>query len=216
MQKRRTSFAWLLPLVELSFWAMIAIVPALVFFFRLKQMAHGTGSVTLSSEEFAMTIRSDRFLAVAFDRAGWSAEKPLTILNASAKFVEVLVSLAVAHKVYWYPASFLRSTWHAIIYPIYALPAWIYVGMGIDNGISRRPISRWNAALSAFLTLTCTALFCGFRFGMSVAEREGEELLNWFIAGLALWAALFAIPFAVWMLQKKRQVPLIEDKILPS
>src|SRR5579863_9339953 len=99
------------------------LVPTLLLFFRLKQMSHGAGSVSLSLGEIDMTIPTDRFLSVALARAGWWAEKPATILNAPAKFVEVVVSLVVAHRANWYPASLLPSTWHSLIYPIYALPA---------------------------------------------------------------------------------------------
>jgi hypothetical protein len=123
VKNRFNSFTYLLPLLELLFGAATVLVPALLFFLRLRQMAHGAGGVSLSVGEFAMKIPSDRFLPVAFDRAGWWAERPVTILNAPAKFVEVVVSLLVAHKANWYPASILSSTWHALIYPVYAQPA---------------------------------------------------------------------------------------------
>jgi hypothetical protein len=191
------------------------IVPALRFFFHLKQMAHGSGSVSLASGEFVFTIPSDRFLFVEFDRAGWWAEKPITILNTPAKFVETLVSLVVAHKGYWWPPSLLPSTWHALIYPIYALPAWIYLGLAIDALIGRRRAYRWIVILSVFLALTCALLFCGFRFGMPAAEREGQERLSWFIDGFAIWAVLFSIPVVAWMRQTKRGLSL-KNQPLPS
>jgi hypothetical protein len=217
VKKRLSSFAYLLPLLELLFGAATMLVPALLFFFRLKQMAHGAGSVSLSSGDIVMTIPSDRFLAVAFDRAGWWAEKPATILNAPAKFVEVVVSLVVAHKANWHPASLLPSTWHALIYPIYALPAWVYIGLGIDAGYGRCLVRRWNVVLSLFLALSFAVLFCGFRFGMPAVEREGQGLLSWFIEGFALWAVLFAIPFVAWMLRRrKRETPLVRGEVLPS
>ena len=216
MKKRLNSFAYLLPLLELLFGAATMLVPALLFFFRLKQMAHGAGSVSLSIRDIVMTIPSNRFLSVALDRAGWWAEKPATILNAPAKFVEVVVSLVVAHRANWHPASLLPSTWHSLIYPIYALPAWFYLGRGIDAGIGRCLVRQWNVVLSLFLALTFAVLFCGFRFGMSAAEREGQELLSWFIEGFALWAVLFATPFVAWMLRRKRETPLVRDGVLPS
>ena len=192
------------------------MAPTLLFFIRLKQMAHGTGSVSLSSGDFEMTIPSDHLLSFAFDGAASWAEKPLTILNAPAKFVELFVSLLVAQKAKWYPASLLSYTWHALIYPIYALPAWLYVGMGIDAGMGRRLVRGWNAVLSVFLTLTFAVLFYGLRFSIPVAEREVQEPGNWIIDGLALWALLFAIPFAAWMLQRRRQTRLLSDEVIPS
>lgn len=182
------------------------LVPSLLFFARLKQAAHGAGSLALTSGEFVITIPSDRFLSVAFDRAGWWAEKPLTIVNAPAKIAETVVSLIVARKGYWWPSSLPQSTWHALIYPIYALPAWIYLGFGIDALIGRHRVHRWNVILGLLLALTCASLFCGFRFGMPATERNGQERLSWFIDGLAIWAVLFSIPAVAW-LQKKRRVP---------
>jgi len=205
----------MLPIIELLFAATIMAVPASLYFTRFKQVAHGSGSVSLASGQFVMTIPSDRFLWVAFDRAGLRAEKPVTILNTPAKFVEPLVSLVVARKGYWWPPSLLQSTWHALIYPIYALPAWIYIGLGIDALIGRRRIHCWNVIVSVLLVLTCASLFCGFRFGMPAAEREGQERLSWFIDGFAIWAVLFSISVMAWMRQKRRRT-LVKSEPLPS
>jgi hypothetical protein len=215
VRNRLSSFAYVLPIVELLFAAIIMLVPALLFFARLRQAAHGTGSVSLTFGEFVMTIPSDRFLHVAFDRAGLLAEKPLTIVNAPAKFVEIVMSLVVARKGNWWPPSLLQSTWHALIYPIYALPAWIYVGVGIDTLIGRHRVNRWNMIFSLLLALTCASLFSGFRFGISAAEREGQERLNWFIDGFVIWAVLFSIPAVAWIHQKK-QGTVVKSQLLSS
>jgi hypothetical protein len=156
--------------MDILLWAVIVLAPALLFFFRLKHMAHGSGSVSLTSGDFQMTISSNHFLSVAFDRAGWSAQKSITVLNAPAKFVEIVVSVLVSRTGNWYPASFLRSTWRSLIYPIYALPAWFYVGLGIDALLGRSRIRQRNMILSLILALASAVLCCGFRFGISPAE----------------------------------------------
>ena len=206
MKKRLTSWVYLLPLLEILFSAATILVPALLIFFRLKQMAHGVGSVSLSSGEVGMTIPSDSFLAEAFWQAGSWAEKPITILNAPAIFVEVFVALIVAHKATWYPAASLFPVpWHVVIYPIYALPSWFYVGLGIDGVMGRYRVRGWNAAISVLLALTCAALFYGLKSVMPDYEgQEGQLLLSWLLGGFALWALLFAIPFAAWVLRRKR------------
>jgi len=190
--------------MDLLFWAVMVLAPALLFFVRLKHMAHGSGSVSLASGEFEMTISSDHFLSIAFDRAGWSAEKSITLLDAPAKFVEIIVSLVVARTGNWHPASLLTSTWHSLIYPIYALPAWFYVGHGIDALFRRNRVRPSNMMVGLTLALVSGVLCCGFRFGLSAAERQGQDQLNWSIEGLALWALLFAIPFVAWLKQKAR------------
>jgi hypothetical protein len=215
VKNRLRSFAYVLPIVELLVAGMIVVVPAVLSFIHFRQVAHGSARVSFESGGYVFTIPSDRFLAVGFDRAGWRAERPITILNTPAKFTETLVSLVIARKGYWWPPSLPQSTWHAVVYPIYALPAWIYIGFGIDALIGRRRIRRGNMILSVLLALTCAALFYGFRFGMPAAEREGQERLGWFIDGFALWAALFCIPVMAWIGQKRHRT-FAEDEPLPS
>ena len=205
----------MLPIIELLFAAIIIIVPTLRLFTRLKLMAHGSTSVFLAFGEFVVNIPSDRFLSFAFDRAAWWAERPVTILDTPAKFVEPLVSLIVGREGHWWPRSLQSYAWHVLIYPIYALPAWIYIGFAINAAIGRRHIRRWNVILSVLLVLTCSSLFCGFRFGVPAAEREGQESLNWFIDyGFAIWAVLFSVPTVAWMRQRRRT--LVKNEPLPS
>jgi hypothetical protein len=215
-KKRLNSFAYLLPLLELLFGAATMFVPALLFFFSSETHGAWRWERVAVIRGYSDDNSFRPFPSGRLRPAGWWAEKPATILNAPAKFVEVVVSLLVAQKANWHPASLLPSTWHALIYPVYALPAWIYIGFGIDAGIGRCLVRRWNVVLSLFLSLTFAVLFCGFRFGMSAAEREGQELLSWFIEGFALWAALFAIPFFAWLLRRKRETPLVSGRVLPS
>jgi hypothetical protein len=206
----------MLPIIELLSAAIIMIVPTLRLFTRLKLMAHGSASVSLAFGEFVVNIPSDRFLSFAFDRAAWWAEGPITILNTPAKFVEPLVSLIVAREGHWWPRSLQSYAWHVFIYPIYALPAWIYIGFAIDAAIGHRRVHRWNVILSVLLALTCALLFCAFRFGVPAAKRAGQESVNWFIDyGFAIWAVLFSIPVLAWMRQKKRRT-LVRNEPLPS
>jgi hypothetical protein len=95
----------MLPVIELPFAAIIVIVPTLRLFTRLKLMANGSASVSLAFGEFVVNIPLDCFLSFAFDRAAWWAERPVTILNTPAKFVEPLASLIVAREIHWWPRS---------------------------------------------------------------------------------------------------------------
>lgn len=205
----------MLPIIELLFAALIVDVPGEISFIRLKQAAHGSGSVSFGSDGIVFTIPSESFQSVAFDRAAWRAQKPVTILNTPAIFVELLVSLIVPREGHWWPGSWQSYTWHVLTYPIYALPAWIYIGFALDAMIRRRHIRRWNVILSVVLVLTCASLFCVCRFGMPAAEREGQERLSWFIDGFAMWTVLFFIPIAGWFRQKKQQT-LVQNEPLPS
>lgn len=196
-------------MVVLLFWATIVVIPGLLFFARLKQMAHGSGSVSLGSGELVFTIPSDRFFEVAFDRVGW-AGNALMSLNTPAKFVDTFISwILLRIGILPWPPSLGQSTWHVLIYPFYALPAWIYIGFAVDAVMGLRHIRKWNMILSLLLVLTCASLFCEYQLGTPTAERSLGT-----IDGLAIWVVLFSIPIAAWLRQNKRQA--LKDEPLPS
>jgi hypothetical protein len=207
VKKLLTSFVLLLPIMEILVWAVVVLGPTLILFFRLKHAAQGSGSVSIMGADIQMSISSEHFLSVAFDHAGWAAEKAIITLNASAKFVEVAVSLIVSRTGNWQPKSLLSSTWRSMIYPIYALPAWIYVGHGIDALRGRNRVRTGNMIVSIILTLISGVLCCGLRFGLSADERYGQDRLDCYIIGFALWAILFALPFIAWLRQSAGGVP---------
>jgi hypothetical protein len=196
----------LLPALIICLWIAVILAPALLFFFRLKQTAHGSESLLLVFGDFQMTIPSNHFFSFAFDRAGLRADKLIFVLDLPAKAMELIVSLLMSSRTgNWHPASLLPSTWRALTYPFYALPAWFYVGASVDALLGRRHVSRWNMILSLILSLMLVTLCCGLRFGISAAERQGQDLLGWAIEGLALWAILFSIPFVAWIKQRSKR-----------
>jgi hypothetical protein len=199
-------FALLLPLATLLFWLAVIPAPALFFFLSLKRAAHGSGSVSFTTGAGEISILSRSFLPVAFDRAGWLGEHAITVVELPAAFLAAVVSLIVTQTANWHPASLLPSTWRCLIYPFYGLPAWYYVGRGIDALLARERVSKGNMITSMILALASATLCCGFRFGMSVAERQGQDRLAWSIEGLALWAVLFGILFVAWLRQRGRRV----------
>jgi len=182
------------------------IAPSAFFYLRLRNAAHGAGTVTIESGDLVITLQSGEFLSTAIQGAALRAEKPVTVLNAPAVIVEVIVSLVVSQTVDWHPASLMWPTWRALIYPIYAVPIWFYLGRGIDALWGHRVVRRRDAVISLLLAAIFATLACGFRFGLTQAERQDQDLLQWFIEGFALWAALFTVPFFAWIRQRTRPV----------
>jgi hypothetical protein len=178
------------------------IVPTLLFFFRLKHVANGSSGVIVTFGDFQTLVPPNRFLAFSLDGVGLSAEKSITILCAPAKFVEVAVSLILFRTARWYPTSLLPGLWRSLIYPIYALPAWIYAGRGIDAILRRTEVRRSNMVASLILALSSLVLCCGLRFGLSPTDRQG--LTDWYIKGFALWAVFFALPLTAWLTRKTK------------
>ena len=196
MKKRLLSFSVLLPIADLLVAAALVLVPALLFFFRLKHTAHGSGHVVES------------FFSFAFFRAAAAAEKAIAVLNAPAHFVDLNVSLLTSRTTAW--TSYSTSRWYpawlglwpgrSLTYPIYALPAWFYVGRGVDALLGRRGVRTGNMVFSLMLAVVAIVICFSLRFGLSSEERKDD--VNLYIEGFALWACLFAIPFAAWFRQK--------------
>jgi len=196
VKKRLPSFSVLLPIADLLVAAALVLVPALLFFFRLRHTAHGSGRVFES------------FFSFAFFHAAAAAEKAIAVLNAPAHFVNLIVSLLTSRTTAW--TSYSASRWYpawlglwpgrSLTYPIYALPAWFYVERGVDALLGRRGVRTANMVFSSVLAVVAIVICFGLRFGLS--PEESKDDVNLYIEGFALWACLFAIPFAAWFRQR--------------
>jgi hypothetical protein len=207
MKKYLRSFSVVLPIAEVLLAAGLILVPALVFFLRLKQAAHGSGHVLIHTGEFQTLVPSEGFLSFAFLRATAAAAKSLTVLNTPASLVEhIVLLLRPPSNGTWYSASGCYPAWlglwpgRSLTYPIYALPAWFYVGRGLDGLLAHERVGTANMVLSVVLAGVAIAICGGLRFGLSPWERRDQ--VSWFIEGFALWACLFAIPLVEWFRQK--------------
>jgi len=181
---------------------MMVPASALLDYAWLKQASRGTGEITIGHDDVRFTIPTRGLFRVALERAGGRAEPIISVIETPGIFLGSAVSAIVARTPNWSPPYLTSSTWRTLIYPFFALPAWYFVGLGIDALAGRRGISKAGMVTSLILAIGSAAIAAGFRFGMSASERQGQDRLNWAIEGLALWTILFAIPFVAWLRHK--------------
>ncbi len=131
------------------------------------------------------------------------AEPMITILDAPALFVDLVISILVSYFPHW-TSGVLPEVWRSLFYPLFAVPAWIYLGRGIDSIVLRRRIRKGNAIFSLVLTIVFCGVLLLVRFGLTPEERHDQVRLHWIMTGFALWAVLFAIPFTTWLARKLR------------
>jgi len=74
------------------------------------------------------------------------------------------------------------------------------VGRGVDALLGRRGVRTGNMVFSLMLAVVAIVICFSLSFGLSSEERKDD--VNLYIEGFALWACLFAIPFAAWFRQK--------------
>jgi hypothetical protein len=92
----------------------------------------------------------------------------------------------------------LRGMW----YPLCALPAWWFVGRGIDGALKKTRMRRIDLIVSTVLLLISLTISAGLRFGLSTQERAADDHLQSVILGFGLWAILIFSPAAAWFLQR--------------
>jgi hypothetical protein len=194
-------FSLLLPVLNLVFAGGLVLVPALVFYFRLKGMSHGAAGVMLQAGEFQLAIPSNNFFNFSFERATLSSQMLITVLNAPAAFINPIFSSINRHGGYWYPSSLGPAVWRWLSFPIFAIPAWVYAGRGIDDLLCRKRVGL-TRLISSLLLTTLALVICGvLRFGLLPSEHQ--DLTQWFLGGFALWTLLFATPFLAWLRQQR-------------
>ena len=203
MKKYCCSFAVLFPVVEVVGSAGLFLVYALRIFLHLKAAAHGTNTVSFGGEGLKMTLASKDFLSTAFMFASWPAERFIVMVNAPAKYVDILVSLVIAQTGRWEPGWVSAPTWRCLTYPIYAVPAWFCVGRGVDSLLQRGHVRTFLMVVSAVFGVISASLFGVIRFGLSAADRQSVDTTEWLMIGFALWTSLFAIPVVAWLRQRK-------------
>lgn len=196
------SFAWLLPILAILVSAGLVATSYVRAYTRMSGMVRGAQTVLIRSGEFEMAAPRGRVPWLALYAAGLMERGPITLMNAPAYWIQYPVSLVIGHKPNWYPASLGSAAWRVLSFPFFAIPAWMFVGRGIDAFFKHRRISWVEMLISLICALLFVAISAGLRFGLSESERAGQELLSWYIAGFGWWSAVIAVPFGIWCIQR--------------
>ena len=204
---RKLPFSVLLPLLELAIWVVLVAIPATLAYTGLDQAARLT--VKRPRDSIAGILPnigdSERWfpLAIALqDRAHFIAA-----VNMPAMATEILVDLPTTWPESWHPQQLMLDTWRSLIFPFYCLPAWWFVGRGMDALLGTRR-QHWATALFGFaIFLLFAVIFCGLAFGLSAADHEDSGWIFW---GLGGWCLLFAVTPCAWFRQwrSRRSVTL--------
>lgn len=109
----------------------------------------GRGSSTV------FEIPANAFPRFALMAAAMKLEGPFAILHAPANFVNLVIAYVISQKPFWFPDSLGPAMWQCITYPLFAAPAWFFVGQGIErlrrgNSGSQIPSDRGRGALFGF------------------------------------------------------------------
>jgi hypothetical protein len=190
MTEKRLRFRIVLPLFCVSVWILLVALP---FFAEILGSAKHDPVLSVCFRLWnALSDASPaRFLlTLPEEQRSWIV-MGLSLPAFPAELLESLGTWPMS----WSPPGLSIFQWRMFTFPFLALPAWFYVGRGLDSLRSRTTLSVWEllsgVALSAIFALMC--------FGMSFMTPPGDQdsLLKFITGGALLWAFLFgAVPLA--------------------
>jgi len=192
------SFTALLPAMALTFSFALLLAITSAYFYSYKHAARESGSLYLGTTTTGFVIQPRNYLRFAFMSAGLRTQIPITILNAPAHFVNLPISYLMSRGPFWSPYFLGPAGWRCLTYPFFALPAWCFVGFGIDALLGRKRVRNTNLVLSVFLAILFGIFAAALRFGLA----DDPGLVAGLTEGFTLWTLLFAIPFAAWLRQR--------------
>jgi hypothetical protein len=147
-------FTLLLPALAISCWVLIVVWPVAIFMYQVRHALEGMGPPQLGYREFVVSPRFWDVVGMALDRASWQAERTLVVLNGPARWVDLVVSRWIGHR------GLMPWSWIAVSYPFFAMPAWGFVGWGLD-GLAGRVSVGWKTAAVSVLLVMAAGIWLG-------------------------------------------------------
>ena len=183
-----------LPVFALLLSVTAFLVPAYQGYQALRAAPMRGSMIVLGTGTNTFELPRNRAAQTACFMAALSTEGKIVALNMPAHFVQLLISLSLGKSVHWFPESLGPALWRVVGFPIFAAPAWCFVGNGLDNLVRMKRARNTSLVTSIVLGVLFAALALMLRFGLTESERNEQEMLSYYIFGLALWSFLFAVP----------------------
>jgi hypothetical protein len=199
------SFTLLLPVAELAVWSAVVLLPTLFMYTRLDAVQR-SGDATVRSGQIELTQPPDHWLAWSLTAVGERRFHLITDLNLPGLLVGAPLSLPAAAYLRQHPTALSMRTWHTITIPFFCLPAWWFVGLGLDSLLARRRLRMAPIAIGAALSCACMALLIGI---LTSPPTDRPDLVG-FLPGAVFWAVAFAVFPLNWFLRRRHAAKEME------
>jgi hypothetical protein len=180
----------LLPVLSLVVWGVAVMVPAVQTYLELRGVAAEGKSAAVSVEGFQGTVLPANFWTFALNAAVVTHSHALTAMELPGAFVEMPIPVAVTRPSLWYPQHLDQGTGGLLTMPVYCLPAWWLVGMGVEALLGRRRVRRVMVGLGSLVWGLFVFLLGGYLVGWLVPGRTVED---WVLVGFGLWVGMFGV-----------------------
>lgn len=207
MKPSRLPFSFLLPLLNLTIWVLLVLVPTTLFYLSVRASLQHAGNSFNSANRGTYTIQRPAAPRIAAQRTEMEVAHVLTALNIPGLASEILISLPISWPDSWHPLFLPLDIWRAVTFPLFCLPAWWFVGRGFDALWRREKVNAWATSIATLLSIGFLVLCVGLTITQFAMERDGtiqqSDRLWWPIVGMGLWAFLFAgLPLA-WLRERR-------------
>jgi hypothetical protein len=187
--------------VALAVWAAVIAVPAVQTYWTLRAIGAQGKNATVSVGTFHGTILPENFRPFAVNEAVVTHSHALTAIAMPGALVEMPLTIALTNPSLWYPMQMDEWTWSLLETPLYCLPAWWLVGIGMEGLLGQRRV-RWPLLLVGSVAwATFAFMLCEYLLGWLL---PGHAVEGWVVAGFGLWLGLFGVLPAAWILRGRR------------
>src|SRR5260370_21899099 len=126
---------------------LIVVIPATFIFLNLRSGIGNSHRVSIDVGNFGiMTLPRENILSFAISSATFRASHTIAAMNMPGFVGDILISLPTTWPTTWIPRRFTLDTWRCISFPIFSLPAWWFVGRGVEALFGSRRM-RWPSLL---------------------------------------------------------------------
>jgi hypothetical protein len=142
----------------------------------------------------------DRWLTFSLAAIGEQRFHLITDLNLPGLLVGAPLSVPAVSFLRQHPAALSARTWHTITIPFFCLPAWWFVGLGLDGLLARRRLHWTLLTIGSILACACIALVIGI---LTSPAADKPDLLG-FLPGAIFWTVAFGVLPLNWLFRRRR------------
>jgi hypothetical protein len=193
LKPKKFSLATLLPLAELFVWFTLILVPAVQTSIAFVRQSRSSSN---ENAPFPFSRSLGYSLGFAFEE-----QFPTIVnLNLPGVLIGLPISVPVLQHLRAHPAMLTTRSWAVVTLPFFCLPAWWFVGRGLDA------VLVWTRPRLGFRIIGSILCCACIAFAIAIAKsppNDRSDLLP-FMPGAILWAVAFGVfPFS-WLLPRER------------
>ena len=146
----------------------------------------------------------DQWLTFSLSEIGQRRFRFITDLNLPGAVVGAPLYVPAASFLRQHPGVLSMRVWHTITIPFFCLPAWWFVGVGLDGLFARRRL-HWTLLVSgSILSAACLARVIGL---LTSPPADKADLLE-FLPGAVFWTLAFGAVPLNWAFGRRREEKL--------